>query len=139
MGCDIHCHLEYYVDGEFRDIDLYKKNIGDDSTDEFIKFQVYIDRNYLLFGLLAGVRGEIIPISKPRGIPEDCHTASYYYYLSELYEAKLDIKYRPIHKYLENLIELIEKRFDEVVYFGLGRKITPKQAQSIRLVFWFDN
>ncbi len=56
MGCDIHLHQEVKING---------------------KWQHYgtpdIGRNYRLFALLADVRNDsgIVPISTPRGLPED--------------------------------------------------------------------
>lgn len=59
MGCDIHMGLEGRINGEWR-------LIADD---------VYDERSYPLFALLAGVRNEpewgITPISEPRGVPDD--------------------------------------------------------------------
>lgn len=54
MGCDIHAMMEV----NDRNIWL---NGGDPD----------ISRNYDIFSLLAGVRGTHVPISEPRGIPEN--------------------------------------------------------------------
>jgi len=71
MGTDIHCQVEYRIDGKWHW--LYAE------LPEFIRTEVAqvnamkLDRNYYLFEVLADVRGagEIVPISKPRGLPED--------------------------------------------------------------------
>jgi hypothetical protein len=34
-------------------------------------YDVSIDRNYALFGLLAGSRGNVKPMAPPRGVPKD--------------------------------------------------------------------
>lgn len=54
MGCDVHCHFEIKVDGEWLHYSA-----------------PHIDRNYQLFSKMAGVRGEETPIAKPRGLPQD--------------------------------------------------------------------
>lgn len=80
MGCDIHMSMEYKVNGEWRSADLYKKNEYyeegvDDGEKEFVKVDVYQQRNYSLFACLCGVRdyspGNIV-LSDPKGIPSDC-------------------------------------------------------------------
>lgn len=79
MGCDIHVRVEHFdsrnkvwIDG-----DLYEKNryYEEGSCEgEYIVHEIYRGRNYRLFSLLADVRnnGLIEPISKPKGVPDDC-------------------------------------------------------------------
>ena len=56
MGCDIHAYIEY-------------KHWGD----KWWPFaNLDIDRDYQLFGLMAGVRrSDIDPVAQPRGVPSD--------------------------------------------------------------------
>lgn len=57
MGCDIHMYLETKpkLNGKWR-----------------LKKEIDIGRNYILFGLLAGVRYDLLPpISESRGLPYD--------------------------------------------------------------------
>lgn len=56
MGCDIHAYLEYQP-----------KNNGDCNYQCFGEIDLY--RNYLMFSIMAGVRGETVLFS-PRGFPE---------------------------------------------------------------------
>ena len=94
MGCDIHFNVEKQdASGKWRS--ATPKNL-------------YIGRNYLLFGYLAGVRSNVDPKFPPRGFPTDAsakvqanykkwagdaHTASYLT-LEELIEiSKLEINY----------------------------------------------
>lgn len=59
MGCDIHLYFEQKKDGKWRRIEIDKLLVPD-------------NRNYQLFGFLAGVRDYIItPQFAERGIPED--------------------------------------------------------------------
>ena len=57
MGCDIHFHSEVKIGGKWHHHSEHS-----------------IRRNYALFAKMAGVRNyddSIIPISKPKGIPQD--------------------------------------------------------------------
>lgn len=88
MGCDIHFYVENKFEGKWFNV----------FSDEW-----YVDRNYLLFGLLAGVRSNLLnPISPIKGLPSDvspfvlkereswsvdAHSMSYYL-LSELLAVK---------------------------------------------------
>lgn len=56
MGCDIHMHVEIRLDGKWEHWSCPD-----------------IPRNYALFGVLAGVRGDGPCITgEPRGVPADC-------------------------------------------------------------------
>lgn len=77
MGTDIHMYAEKKVNGKWEmirksfmnlDYDEKKKDFVHTLTDE-----VYVDRNYSLFTVLAGVRDkfECDPIAYCRGLPED--------------------------------------------------------------------
>jgi hypothetical protein len=64
VGCDIHIYMErmiYTGTGTTRAWELA-------ATEE----ACFDHRNYALFGVLAGVRGDGPPISLPRGLPADC-------------------------------------------------------------------
>lgn len=54
MGCDIHCHVEVKINGEWHHYN-----------------HPTLSRNYQLFSKMAGVRGNEKPIAEPRGMPED--------------------------------------------------------------------
>lgn len=63
MGTDIHCFIEYSLDG----------NRGP----FFTAFaEVFVPRDYALFGALAGVRGESVPLYPPRGFPPDASASA---------------------------------------------------------------
>lgn len=99
MGCDIHFYVEHKVDG------VWRQEFVPDADDKRYAKYWYSGRNYLLFGLLAGVRNEhVTPLAEPRGLPSDLseglkqewkqwkgdgHTPSYFL-LSELLKAKDD-------------------------------------------------
>lgn len=150
MGCNIHCNLEYRrtKNEKYEDIDLYKIDKYF-SINGFEKVCLYNERNYYLYGILAGVRNKIVtPISNQKGLPNDVsndikilyesssdnHTCSYYT-LIELKQAQL----RYNEECLDELITLIEKRYCDTTNYGYNKKLTLEEDQNIRLVFWFDN
>lgn len=59
MGCDIHAYAEVYTDNEWKP-----------AACQPVRETAFIWRNYTVFGALAGVRRDIVPIIKPRGLPE---------------------------------------------------------------------
>ena len=71
MGCDIHATWEYRE--SYRDcwVNGDAWTFGADGWVEPI-FPILDERDYHVFGILAGVRGESLPIAKPRGVPSDC-------------------------------------------------------------------
>ena len=107
----------------------------------------YSGRNYDLFYVLAGVRGDKLGqiIHPPKGIPDDAtqeirepyeewgsdaHSASYYY-LSEL----LECDYGKMNK-----SELEKNRLDYFFYDVLNRcKEISDDTNKFRIIFWFDN
>lgn len=98
MGCDIHMCLEYrprhneYIEGtkqwvttrgQWTSADLFRKPTLNEreifgETREYVMSDVYSDRNYALFSLLAGVRDYDMPINMDsvisHGTPNDCCT-----------------------------------------------------------------
>lgn len=54
MGCDIHLHVEIKIGGQWHHYSHPR-----------------INRDYELFGKMAGVRGEEQPLAEPRGLPAD--------------------------------------------------------------------
>lgn len=77
LGCDIHicCEARNYITAiepdKWYNVDHYVANY-DITKGGFEVLPIYSDRNYILFGALAGVRGEVPePISEPKGLPFD--------------------------------------------------------------------
>lgn len=69
LGCDIHLFIERKnkETGKWENIALYKK----DNDGFYVPCDAYRERNYMLFGMLAGVRGANDPFVYPRDIPDD--------------------------------------------------------------------
>ena len=77
MGCDIHAHIEFFSKSEY-------KSSGKCYVHCF-SGELCFGRDYILFGLIAGVRHSVPPIIKPRGIPTSpglSYSASDSYYLN---------------------------------------------------------
>lgn len=163
MGCDIHMYCEKKI--EFKDksfwicCDDFTLNpyyeMGKDSN-KYDHRSIYNARNYSLFGRLAGVRDQSVPmIDTPRGLPNDvsdfvksesddwkldAHSHSYFT-VKELLE--YDKKYHD--KAFHYLIKLIKKRmkreFDIWDFFNKQEKneLIKSHSEEFRIVFWFDN
>lgn len=77
MGCDIYIACEYLgYKGVWKNCDHFKVNhyYNEEEGDEkYIVQDIYNDRNYEVFAMLANVRnyGEIVAFDDPRGIPSD--------------------------------------------------------------------
>ena len=100
MGCDIHLHCEYRKNGIWYNCDNFEWN---QETGQYEFVSIYSDRNYILFGVLAGVRSnEPEKIDSPRGLPDDIALKT-----KEL--ADLDFKWTHSHSYL-TLRELLKWR-----------------------------
>lgn len=126
MGCDITLHVERFRGGQW--VRIHPPLGGWFST-----------RNYHLFYLLAGVRGESgwpSPFSPPRGLPESVSLsirherdrmqgfAASWYLLAELLPAGM---WESGHAGAPDFARLLEQ------LEGLG------PAAGTRLVFWFDS
>jgi len=159
MGCDIHDYVEvrkddvwekvgyrfpnpYYdpdkkifvtvIDGEIDDNDIWNVPAIDSPI---------CTRSYILFSVLAGVRGSYDSIAQPRGLPSDVskdvrilsddwgsdgHSHSWVT-LRELQEydwSKLGEEATYLGWFVSNTIPMLEKLGD---------------PDDVRLVFWFDN
>lgn len=69
MGCDIHIYVEKKVKGKWLAADKWK---NEEAYYTMEGREIFEGRNYSLFGVLAGVRRDDVPlISKPRGFPKD--------------------------------------------------------------------
>lgn len=172
MGCDIHMCVERRSDRygggktEWVNGDYFSIKDPYDSECAPIRQDLYSDRNYALFAVLANVRnrgyGEAYPyIDEPRGLPNDvteyvkdeyeawdmdAHSCSYFTLreLIDFHEAK-----RPTndlgYDILEPLIERIKRRAHEfwIIYeFEWKYPYTDElknKMDDIRIVFWFDN
>jgi hypothetical protein len=152
MGCDIHTNVEVKSNGKWTQVDKlvedpYGPADGDVSypTLALIVIEpIYDSRNYTVFGLLAGIRGNVTPVKSPRGIPEDTsdtireswelyagHT-SHYYTLAELET----INRRNKKAYVAETADFFSTVLPKLKSIQEEHKVTTKE---VRLVFWFDS
>lgn len=93
MSCDIHLHFERRIDGQWKEIPI------DDCL-------MPTDRNYEVFGFLAGVRGSLNGVFSDRGLPLDCSDNTFGYssdYFAHTYAYLDEILNAPWKRYnLEN-------------------------------------
>lgn len=167
MGCDIHFYTERWtssnnyegprdlsedrdqklnevledVPTKFRWVsaDSWKKEDGEWRV-EWNK-QLYSDRNYYLFGILADVRnrGGVEPINYPKGIPDDA--SSGYRYMCDRWDGDAHS-----HSYF-TLDELLNIHWSEYDYDYIGgfmetlekMKEIDEDPLNVRCCFFFDN
>ncbi len=68
IGCDIHFYAEYNVNGTWYPLQEMEQD-EDGYWDIDWKEEIYGERNYFVFGKIAGVRSE--SYFSPKGIPDD--------------------------------------------------------------------
>lgn len=144
MGCDIHAHIEIRYNGKWEHYAMPR-----------------IRRNYALFGIMAGVRGDETPIVEPKGIPDDlslvtkmdwdrwngdAHSASWFNEeeIDKLVEwlgtqsggelgSHPDLEWDILNRtYMFGNSITAFKHYNDTDY-------VPKGVDAVRLVFWFDN
>lgn len=166
MGCDIHFFTEKKTSGNNyqgpRDISVDRNSKIeeiiegipveerwvsadtweiDDDDGYWVADEIYDNRNYYLFAILADVRndGSVESIDYPRGIPHDCSSGySYitkqwgsdghshsYFTLKELLEVDWNLYEK---EYITDFLETIEKM-----------KSIDDNPEKVRCVFFFDN
>lgn len=177
MGCDIHVYLEKRSNQVIREEKLNQIFNNSEKTEDIwvsadkwspdpdypewskrknhIEYQdrIYAGRNYLLFGILAGVRWWDCPnkISEPRGLPSNLS--------QELKEIREDWGSDGHSDSYFTLTELLnyDWSFWDDYDIGDGEKVGPELKQfmksidkmklmcsdgstdNLRIVFWFDN
>lgn len=172
MGCDIHMHVEirennewHYFQGDHFSLSDWEKEYTKKS-----KGNVPFDwRHYKMFGVLAGVRGEAIPIKEATySLPEDVsdavklewendegHSISHLT-ARDLYEFDYDKDIDTLTNKRRILFEKIKEKkwkydsIDETYYDALGgpdsmffthvKELSELgDLDDVRIVFWFDN
>ena len=158
MGADIHCYIERrnHEKNVWEPLNLY---IDKDGEKKCVNF--FTDRDYELFGQLAGVRSMIDPFVYPRGLPDDIsefveneykrgefilddgtiandfHSATWYDYVElKLYSEKEESAIVEDFDYTRNPSAYFVERIDFVL--DLYWIFYPK-PNDIRIVIWFDS
>ena len=138
MGCDIHLHIEVKIKGQW-----YNYN------------HPRIDRDYDLFAKMANVRndGEIIPISEPKGLPDDAAFVTKFHSdrwgigahsRSWLGQSEIQGLFNWIHVHMKVDISIEYDIFGYLFGNGLtdlkeNPEDYPDELEDVRFVFWFDN
>lgn len=71
MGCDIHLYIEKKIDGKWVPAQGFMTRDFDDRVPDVPYYDRFTDRNYILFGALAGVREPDFQMFPVKGFPED--------------------------------------------------------------------
>lgn len=149
MGCDIHMRveLEDYV---------YDSTLGTEKKAWTLVVDepaAYGDRNYALFGILAGVRAPDMPLlAEPRGVPPDAsegvavaakgtdwHSHSWTT-LKEILD--FDWSQKTPYNDAPTCADACSDFLDWIKFLREGPtrlKWASRRPEQIRFVFWFDN
>lgn len=123
MGCDIHAHIEAQ---EYDSMRSYAK--------------VSLSRNYLMFGMMAGVRKDCA-LFEPRGIPEDVCMITLFEY------KKMEVDAHNPSWLTTNEFERVimayasDGSYGDVVpsIYRATLAMMKELGDTSRIVFWFDN
>lgn len=149
MGCDIHPVVQVrkgstWVDAEGWDDRYGHKNYGPRESPDG-EWDVLSRRNYAVFSVLAGVRnrGDVVPISDPRGLPEGFEINEDYSRANGFWMGDHSYSWVTLRELLEYPWEELPK--DEREHCGLFRKAilpwmeTLGAPDDVRVVFGFDS
>lgn len=132
MGCDIHEHVEYLRGDKWvRASDkkgpacdsCYGTGLREGSKCYFCKghgTKWYINRNYMLFGVLAGIRWDEAVHIDPRGLPEDVSSST----KSKFYEGD---SHSASYFSIKELLEFKDKKQVITGYVDMGEYINFKE------------
>lgn len=125
MGCDIHLHVEVKLNGKW-------EHLGHPT----------IDRWYLLFGKMAGVRtDEVEPLSAPKGLPADMSVLTKHDAAGWAGDAHSMswLGWDEIYALGEWLTSTQKRYLEwEILHMYLPEK-GESAFEDLRFVFWFDN
>ena len=164
MGCDIHMVLEVYDTDEriwvglhdYRSIypqalSFLTDNYGDPKEKIGHTLFKVQQRDYALFGALAGVRGENVFGWNPKGVPKDASTLTSLMVKSDGSDGHSH-SYLSVAEFVEALAYVRDKTSDIVAerlsgegkaktYRDLVKEATGVTSahEDLRIVFWFDN
>lgn len=165
MGTDIHLFVEYkdnngvwvvpkpvYIPCDRPECPyLLNRDYCYECDEGKINIYDYSNRNYAVFGLLAGVRYDIKPIAEPRGVPEDasidykcyirdngcCLHSFSYHTLTQLEKYNLE---KVGYKNINYLSDIIESSFYTTFMTTLEELATQHGgSDNVRIVFCFDS
>ena len=118
MGCDIHAHIEYNDDGDW----------------EYFT-PIHLSRWYELFGHLAGVRRDYVPVVAPRGVPDDMDHFTMWDYKEMGIDAN-HASWLTLDEMKQVAAKCTNLEFDAVI---AAMESFAKADCNVRFIFWFDN
>lgn len=128
MGCDIHAHLEYY------------ETHGDETRTLCYASDICLGRNYVLFNLLAGVRGIGGPVFPVRGMPQtpklSFQTSEKYYTDTNENNEHISNPYwhTPSYLFKNELIEVRRKYLIDMIEYESTSYKGSKRKQALNLL-----
>ena len=139
MGTDIHIHVEYQQRSKRGRLHWVHAN------EEFER-----DRNYDMFGILAGLRSDIVPKFPPRGLPEDVslETEQRHKDWGEGAHTESWLTTQEFGACLEAAEEIYRERYPDEYEEGVLKgykhiyqymKDSDDEGEPARIIFWFDN
>lgn len=163
MGCDIHLHAEvrksYSANGkqrafwsravparEDRDPWYNKDDAREHDPHTAIRSVTswYGGRNYQLFGILAGVRGDDVPIAEPRGLPADLSDDLVVLRRDDVYTGDVTLgehsfSWLTLAELMEHAGRIVtaDEDFGNRVIPGLQK--LDADPRNVRIVFGFDS
>lgn len=148
MGCDIHSRAELKCGDEWETVTEALWPSAWFKHDEPVSFhnvpyevQPFRDRNYGLFGVLAGVRNYsgLTPLAEPRGVPEDAGDG-WKAYVAEWSGDLHSMSWFTHAELLDALEEPIEGRVADAIREALAPlNHLHRNGVEVRYVFGFDN
>ncbi len=138
MATDIHIHVEYLRRKKG------KKPCWIDSGEEFDR-----ERLYGVFGIMAGVRSDIMPLYPPRGLPDDITRETYKHYKDYEEDAHTEswLTTDEFSECLDAVDAIVRVRNPEVSddwlksyrFIHKYMKDSDDEGEPARIIFWFDN
>lgn len=122
MGCDIYAFVES------KECDRY-----------WTQANPHLTRNYLMFGIMAGVRNPGVALYEPKGLPDDMYHSTRYAY-QEMQPDAHTMSWLSVEEF-----EKVVVRYEEDGRWGSSPLIYKatlafmQELDSARLVFWFTN
>ena len=143
MGCDIHLFAEglnpvtkawEYLPAP--DAEICDPSYRDWNPDWPGLKPWFEDRNYPLFGMLAGVRThQYAPVAQPRGIPSDVSPEIYSQWIEFGEHTPSWLGLKELLAYFDPMHRTYQSRFRDFL-IELGTYGTP---ETLRIVFWYDS
>lgn len=138
MGCDIHIAFEVRKNGKWERVGPTQEEIHELHGPEYFSHPLVVNRNYTLFSILAGVRGDGCRICKPKGFPEDA--SEEISYANQSYgsdgHSHSWLTLRELEEYKWDCSDEYEGKFHAKTIPELRKFGAP---DDVRIVFFFDN